>query len=202
MKRIVILISGRGSNMEAIQKACQTEGWPAAVVAVISNRPQAGGLAWAQAQGIVAVGLDHRAHADRAAFDAALAEEIDRHQPDLVVLAGFMRILTPPFVEHYAGRMLNIHPSLLPLFPGMATHRQALEAGVTEHGATVHFVTAELDHGPAVASAKVPVLPGDTEDSLSARVLVQEHLLYPRAIRLFIDDKLSVEHGQVRVDPQ
>jgi phosphoribosylglycinamide formyltransferase-1 len=127
---------------------------------------------------------------------------IDGFAPDLVVLAGFMRILTPPFVEHYAGRMLNIHPSLLPLFPGMATHRQALEAGVTEHGATVHFVTAELDHGPAVASATVPVLPGDTEDSLSARVLVQEHVIYPRAIRLFIDDKLSVEHGQVRVDPQ
>ena len=120
----------------------------------------------------------------------------------IVVLAGFMRILIESFVTHYLGRMMNIHPSLLPLFPGMATHRQALEAGVTEHGATVHFVTAELDHGPAVASATVPVLPGDTEDSLSARVLVQEHLLYPRAIRLFIDDKLSVEHGQVRVDPQ
>ena len=159
-------------------------------------------MVFAAEHGIATAVVANKDYASREQFDAALQAVIDGFAPDLVVLAGFMRILTPPFVEHYAGRMLNIHPSLLPLFPGMATHRQALEAGVTEHGATVHFVTAELDHGPAVASATVPVLPGDTEDSLSARVLVQEHLLYPRAIRLFIDDKLSVEHGQVRVDPQ
>ena len=202
MKNIVILISGRGSNMEAVVRAAQAEQWPARIAAVISNRADAQGLVFAAEHGIATAVVANKNYASREQFDAALQAVIDGFAPDLVVLAGFMRILTPPFVEHYAGRMLNIHPSLLPLFPGMATHRQALEAGVTEHGATVHFVTAELDHGPAVASAVVPVLPGDTEDSLSARVLVQEHLLYPRAIRLFIDDKLSVEHGQVRVDPQ
>ena len=202
MKNIVILISGRGSNMEAVVCAAQAEQWPARIAAVISNRADAQGLVFAAEHGIATAVVANKDYASREQFDAALQAVIDGFAPDLVVLAGFMRILTPPFVEHYAGRMLNIHPSLLPLFPGMATHRQALEAGVTEHGATVHFVTAELDHGPAVASATVPVLPGDTEDSLSARVLVQEHLLYPRAIRLFIDDKLSVEHGQVRVDPQ
>lgn len=202
MKNIVILISGRGSNMEAVVRAAQAEQWPARIVAVISNRADAQGLVFAAEHGIATAVVANKDYASREQFDAALQAVIDGFAPDLVVLAGFMRILTPPFVDHYAGRILNIHPSLLPLFPGMATHRQALEAGVTEHGATVHFVTAELDHGPAVASAVVPVLPGDTEDSLSARVLVQEHLLYPRAIRLFIDDKLSVEHGQVRVDPQ
>ena len=202
MKNIVILISGRGSNMEAVVRAAQAEQWPARIAAVISNRADAQGLVFAAEHGIATAVVANKDYASREQFDAALQAVIDGFAPDLVVLAGFMRILTPPFVEHYAGRMLNIHPSLLPLFPGMATHRQALEAGVTEHGATVHFVTAELDHGPAVASAVVPVLPDDTEDSLSARVLVQEHLLYPRAIRLFIDDKLSVEHGQVRVDPQ
>ena len=202
MKNIVILISGRGSNMEAVVRAAQAEQWPARIAAVISNRADAQGLVFAAEHGIATAVVANKDFASREQFDAALQAVIDGFAPDLVVLAGFMRILTPPFVEHYAGRMLNIHPSLLPLFPGMATHRQALEAGETEHGATVHFVTAELDHGPAVASATVPVLPGDTEESLSARVLVQEHLLYPRAIRLFIDDKLSVEHGQVRVDPQ
>lgn len=202
MKNIVILISGRGSNMEAVVRAAQAEQWPARIAAVISNRADAQGLAFAAEHGIATAVVANKDYANRSEFEAVLQTVIDGFHPDLVVLAGFMRILTAPFVEHYAGRMLNIHPSLLPLFPGMATHRQALEAGVTEHGATVHFVTAELDHGPAVASAVVPVLPGDTEESLSARVLVQEHLLYPRAIRLFIDDKLSVEHGQVRVDPQ
>ena len=188
--------------MEAVVRAAQAEQWPARIAAVISNRADAQGLVFAAQHGIATAVVANKDYASRAEFDAALQLVIDGFAPDLVVLAGFMRILTEPFVEHYAGRMLNIHPSLLPLFPGMATHRQALDAGVTEHGATVHFVTAELDHGPAVASATVPVLPGDTEESLSARVLVQEHLLYPRAIRLFIDDKLSVEHGQVRVDPQ
>jgi len=128
-----------------------------------------------------------------------LQEAIDRFAPDLVLLAGFMRILTAPFVEHYAGRMLNIHPSLLPLFPGLGTHQQALDAGEQEHGATVHFVTAELDHGPMVAQARIPVLPDDTEDSLAARVLVEEHKLYPHAVRLFVEDRLKIEHGEVRI---
>lgn len=199
MKRIVILISGRGSNMEAIHRACEAEGWPARIVAVISNRPQAAGLAWAAARGIAAVGLDHRAHADRAAFDAALAEEIDRHQPDLVVLAGFMRILTPAFVARHAGRMLNIHPSLLPSFPGLHTHERALQAGCKVAGATVHFVTPELDHGPIVAQAVVPVRADDTPETLAARVLRGEHVIYPRAVRWFVEGRLSVgDDGVVR----
>ena len=202
MKNIVILISGRGSNMEAVVRAAQAEGWPARIAAVISNRPDAAGLAFAQAQGIPTAVVPSKQFACREAFDAALQQEIDRFNPDLVVLAGFMRILTPAFVEHYAGRMLNIHPSLLPAFPGLATHRQALEGGVMEHGATVHFVTAELDHGPVVAQARVPVLPGDTEDLLAARVLLEEHKLYPYAVRLFVEDRLSIEHGDVRIlDP-
>ena len=199
MKNIVILISGRGSNMEAVVRAAQSEGWPARIAAVISNRPDAAGLAFAQERGIATAVVPSKQFADRAQFDAALQQEIDRHAPDLVVLAGFMRILTAPFVEHYAGRMLNIHPSLLPAFPGLATHRQALEAGVPEHGATVHFVTAELDHGPVVAAATVPVLPGDTPDTLAARVLVEEHKLYPYAVRLFVEDRLSIEDGDVRI---
>ena len=187
MKNIVILISGRGSNMEAIVRAAQAERWPAKIAAVISNRADASGLAFAAEQGITTAIVANKDYASRAEFDAALQTEIDRHAPDLVVLAGFMRILTAPFVAHYAGRMLNIHPSLLPLFPGLATHAQALAAGVAEHGATVHFVTAELDHGPMVAQATVPVLPGDTVDTLSARVLEREHVIYPRAVRWFID---------------
>lgn len=203
MKNIVILISGRGSNMEAVVRAAQAEGWPARIAAVISNRPDAAGLSFAQAQGIPTAVVPSKEFGSREAFDAALLQEIDRHEPDLVVLAGFMRILTPAFVEHYAGRMLNIHPSLLPAFPGLATHRQALEGGVMEHGATVHFVTAELDHGPVVAQARVPVLPGDTEDLLAARVLAEEHKLYPYAVRLFVEDRLSIEHGDVRIlDPR
>jgi phosphoribosylglycinamide formyltransferase-1 len=199
MKNIVILISGRGSNMEAVVRAVQSEGWPARISAVISNRPDAAGLAFAQAHGIPTAVVPSKQFASRTEFDAALQQEIDRFAPDLVVLAGFMRILTSAFVEHYAGRMLNIHPSLLPAFPGLATHRQAIEARVFEHGATVHFVTAELDHGPVVAQARVDVLPGDTEDTLAARVLVEEHKLYPYAVRLFVEDRLSIEHGEVRV---
>lgn len=199
MKNIVILISGRGSNMEAVVRAAQAEGWPARVAAVISNKPDAKGLAFAQAHGIPTAVVPSKDYPDRAAFDAALQREIDRFSPDLVVLAGFMRILTAPFVEHYAGRMLNIHPSLLPAFPGLDTHRKALEAGVPEHGATVHFVTAELDHGPMVAQARVPVLAGDTEDSLAARVLAEEHKLYPYAVRLFVEGRLSIEQGDVRI---
>ncbi|SFL67610.1 phosphoribosylglycinamide formyltransferase-1 [Rugamonas rubra] len=200
MKNIVILISGRGSNMEAVIRAAQAEQWPARIAAVISNRSDAAGLAFAAKHGIATAVVANKDYATRAEFDAALQTVIDGHAPDLVVLAGFMRILTPQFVEHYAGRMLNIHPSLLPLFPGLATHAQALAAGVAEHGATVHFVTAELDHGPMVAQAVVPVLADDTVDSLSARVLAQEHTLYPRAVRWFIEGRLTIEQGQVHVD--
>jgi len=199
MKNIVILISGRGSNMEAIVRAQQAEAWPARIAAVISNKPDAKGLAFAASHGIPTAVVPNKEFPTREAFDAALQETIDRFNPDLVVLAGFMRILTAPFVEHYAGRMLNIHPSLLPLFPGLHTHRQALDAGVAEHGATVHFVTAELDHGPAVIQARIPVLPGDTEDSLAERLLAEEHVIYPQAVRLFIEDRLSIEGGEVRI---
>jgi len=199
MKNIVILISGRGSNMEAIVRAQQAEAWPARIAAVISNKPDAKGLEFAQRHGIPTAVVPNKEYPSRDAFDAALQATIDRFEPDLVVLAGFMRILTAPFVEHYAGRMLNIHPSLLPLFPGLHTHRQALDAGVEEHGATVHFVTAELDHGPAVIQARIPVLPGDTEDSLAERLLAEEHVIYPQAVRLFIEDRLSIEGGEVRI---
>ncbi|MGE5649831.1 phosphoribosylglycinamide formyltransferase [Noviherbaspirillum sp. UKPF54] len=201
MKNIVILISGRGSNMQAIVRAARSEQWPCRIAAVISNRADAEGLAFAAENGIptavvVSKGLS------REAFDAALQEQIDRFAPDLVVLAGFMRILTPAFVEHYTGRMLNIHPSLLPSFPGLATHSQALAAGVKVHGATVHFVTAELDHGPIVAQAAVAVHPGDTEDTLAERVLVQEHLIYPRAVRWFVEGRLAIDNGLVRVQEE
>jgi phosphoribosylglycinamide formyltransferase-1 len=199
MKRIVILISGRGSNMQAIVRAAQEEQWPAGIAAVISNRADAPGLTFAAAQGIPTVVVANKDFATREAFDGALQQAIDRFSPDLVALAGFLRILTPSFVEHYAGRMLNIHPSLLPDFPGLGTHRQALAAGAKKHGATVHFVTADLDHGPIVAQAAVPVLPGDTEDTLSARVLTQEHIIYPRAMRWFVEGKLSIDNGRVRV---
>jgi phosphoribosylglycinamide formyltransferase 1 len=199
MKNIVILISGRGSNMEAIVRALETEKWPARIAAVISNKADAKGLSFAQAHGIPTAVVPSKEFPSREAFDGALREVVDGFDPDLVVLAGFMRILTPAFVEHYAGRMLNIHPSLLPLFPGLATHRQALDAGVLEHGATVHFVTAELDHGPVVAQARIEVQPGDTEESLSTRLLVEEHKLYPYAVRLFVEDRLSIDNGEVRI---
>ena len=201
MTSIVILISGRGSNMEAIVKAAQNEVWPAKIAAVISNRPEAGGLDFAKSHGIETAVLDHRSFKDRASFDAKLVELIDSYKPDLVVLAGFMRILTGDFVRHYEGRLLNIHPSLLPLFPGLHTHEQALEAGVSEHGATVHFVTEALDHGPMVIQASVPVLPGDTPDTLAQRVLKQEHVIYPRAVRWFIDNRLSISENRVLVSP-
>jgi len=201
MTSIVILISGRGSNMEAIVNAAQNEAWPAKIAAVISNRPEAGGLDFAKSHGIETAVLDHRAFKDRASFDAELVQLIDSFKPDLVVLAGFMRILTGDFVRHYEGRLLNIHPSLLPLFPGLHTHEQALEAGVSEHGATVHFVTEALDHGPMVIQASVPVLPGDTPDSLAKRVLKQEHVIYPRAVRWFVDNRLSISDNRVLVSP-
>jgi phosphoribosylglycinamide formyltransferase 1 len=190
MKNIVILISGGGSNMAAIVRTAQTQNWAkqfnAQVSAVISNKADAKGLAFAKEHGIATAVVDHKAFAGepqpREAFDAALMKGIDQHQPHLVVLAGFMRILTPGFVAHYEGRLLNIHPSLLPAFPGLHTHERAIEAGCKFAGATVHRVTAELDHGPILAQAVVPVLPDDTADTLAARVLTQEHLIYPKAV--------------------
>ena len=199
MKNIVILISGRGSNMQAIVRAASQEQWPCRIAAIVSNRADAEGLKFAAEHGIPTAVAVSKGAPSREAFDAALQAEIDRFTPDLVVLAGFMRILTPGFVEHYAGRLLNIHPSLLPSFVGLATHRQALDAGVKVHGATVHFVTAELDHGPIVAQAVVPVLPADDEHALADRVLVQEHIIYPRAVRWFVEGRLSIEHGIVRL---
>jgi phosphoribosylglycinamide formyltransferase-1 len=197
MKRIVILISGRGSNMEAVVRACDAQAWPASVVAVISNRPQASGLDFARSLGLQAEVVDHRAYADRAAFDEALAVAVERYLPDLVVLAGFMRILGEGFVQLYAGRLLNIHPSLLPAFPGLHTHQRALQAGCKIAGATVHLVTAELDHGPVVVQAAVPVLPGDDEASLAARVLQAEHQIYPKAVGWFVKGLLEVRQGVV-----
>lgn len=195
MSRIVILISGRGSNMQAILAARL----PVQVAAVIGNRPEAPGLAAARAAGIPTVVVDHRRFAGRAEFDAALAEAIDAYAPDLVVLAGFMRILTDGFVVHYAGRMLNVHPSLLPAFPGLHTHRAALAAGVKVHGATVHFVTPSLDHGPIVVQAAVPVAADDDEATLAARVLREEHRIYPQAIRWFAEGRLHMVDGRVRL---
>ena len=190
MKNIVILISGGGSNMAAIVRAAQRDNWRKAlgaeVKAVISNRPDAGGLAFAREQGLAAEVVDHKQFPSREAFDAALAQAIDRHTPALVVLAGFMRILTPDFVDRYHGRLVNIHPSVLPAFPGLHTHQRALDAGCRFAGATVHQVTAELDYGPILDQAVVPVLPDDTAATLAARVLTQEHLIYPRAIAHFL----------------
>jgi phosphoribosylglycinamide formyltransferase-1 len=197
VKRIVILISGRGSNMRSIVQACAAEGWPARVVAVISNRPGAAGLAVAAEHGIATAVVDHKAFPDRDHFDAALAQAIDAHGADLVLLAGFMRILGGALVRRYEGRMLNIHPSLLPAFQGLHTHRRALEAGCKVAGATVHLVTPNLDHGPIVIQAVVPVLPGDDEGVLAERVLAQEHVIYPRAVRWFVEERLTIEHGVV-----
>lgn len=197
MKNIVILVSGRGSNMEAMIAARAAGQLPVNIAAVISNRPDAKGLETAAAAGIPTQALDHKAYADRAAFDRALADCIDRFAPDLVVLAGFMRILTPDFVRHYEGRLLNIHPSLLPSFPGLHTHQRALDEGVRIHGCTVHFVTAELDHGPVVIQAAVPVYDSDDESTLGARVLRQEHRIYPQAVRWFAEDRLQLVGGKV-----
>ncbi|WP_374488224.1 phosphoribosylglycinamide formyltransferase [Zoogloea sp.] len=189
MKNIVILISGRGSNMEAIVRAAIPG---SRIAAVMSNRPDAAGLGFAASHGIATAVVDHKAFPDRASFDTELARVIDSHAPDLVVLAGFMRVLTADFVRHYEGRLLNIHPSLLPSFPGLHTHQRALEAGVRVHGTTVHFVTAELDCGPIVVQAVVPVQEGDDESALAARVLVQEHRIYPQAVRWFVEDRLTI----------
>lgn len=197
MKNIVILISGRGSNMEAIVRACANEGWNARIAAVISNRPEAAGLAFAKGHGISTAVVDHKAFDDRLAFDAELANLIELFAPDVLVLAGFMRILSPSFVTRFEHRMVNIHPSLLPAFTGLHTHRRAIEAGCKLAGTTVHFVTAQLDHGPIIAQAVVPVLPSDTEDTLAARVLEKEHVIYPRAVRWLVEGLLRDENGVV-----
>lgn len=190
MKSVVLLISGRGSNMEAIVRA----GIPGVrIAAVISNRPDAAGLDFAASHGIATEVLDHKAFASREGFDAALSERIDAYRPELVVLAGFMRVLTEGFVRRYEGRLLNIHPSLLPSFPGLHTHRRALDSGVRIHGATVHFVTPSLDAGPIVIQAAVPVFDGDDESTLAARVLAQEHRIFPQAVKWFVEGRLSID---------
>jgi phosphoribosylglycinamide formyltransferase-1 len=197
MINIVILISGRGSNMQAIVEA----NIPGVnIAAVISNRPDAAGLAWAAERGVPTVALDHKTFASREEFDTALAQQIDHYTPDLVVLAGFMRILTPAFTAHYEGRMLNIHPSLLPAFTGLHTHQRAIDMGCLVAGCTLHLVTANLDHGPILAQGVVPVLPGDDEAALAARVLKLEHQLYPRVIGWFAEGRVILENHQVTVE--
>ncbi|HVY07037.1 MAG TPA: phosphoribosylglycinamide formyltransferase [Burkholderiales bacterium] len=196
-KRLVILISGRGSNMQAILQA----GLEAEICAVVSNNPAAAGLETAKSAGIATRVVNHREFEDRAAFDLVLANTIAAFAPDLIVLAGFMRILTGEFIARYSGRIMNIHPSLLPAFPGLDTHRRALEEGVRLHGCTVHFVTPTLDHGPIVVQAAVPVLPDDDEKSLAARVLRQEHVVYPQAIRMFLEGRIALVDGRVRFSP-
>ncbi len=198
MKNIVILISGRGSNMQAIVRACEQEAWPARIVAVVSNRPDAAGLEFAAKHGIATAVVDHRAFDGRAAFDAELQGVIDGFEPHLLVLAGFMRIFTPGFVGHYAGRMLNVHPSLLPAFTGLNTHARALAQGCKFVGATVHFVTAELDHGAIVAQAVTAVQAGEDLASVTDRVLALEHVMYPRAVRWFVEDQLRLDGGLVQ----
>lgn len=202
MKNIVCLISGRGSNLEAMLQVARAEAWHQApgaqVAAVISNRPDAPGLQVARRFDVPATAVvDHKAFATREAFENALAREIDAHAPVLVVLAGFMRVLTPGFVTRYEGRLLNIHPSLLPSFPGLHTHRRALAAGVRAHGATVHFVSAEVDAGAIVAQAVVPVLPGDDETRLAARVLEREHRMLPRCVRWYLEGRVALRDGGV-----
>lgn len=206
MKNIVILISGRGSNFEAILKASQNEDWEnvlgAKIAAVVSNRPEAKGLETASAAGIPAVALDHKTFESREAFDAELRRVVESYNPDLVVLAGFMRVLTAGFVEAFEGRILNIHPALLPLFPGLHTHERAIEAGCRVHGSTVHFVSAVLDGGAIIGQAVVPVLPSDDADSLAARVLVKEHKLYPAVCREFLKGGIVLDNGRARMSDE
>ena len=199
MKSIVILISGRGSNMQSLLAAVAAGSLPVRVAAVLANRADAKGLETAAAEGIATRVVDHRSFASREAFDDALAEVIDGFAPDLVVLAGFMRILSDGFVRHFAGRLINIHPSLLPSFPGLHNHQRALQEGVRVHGCTVHFVTPALDHGPIIVQAAVPVLDGDDEGRLAARVLAQEHRVYPLAVRWFAEGRLHLAAGRVAV---
>lgn len=198
--RIVVLISGRGSNLEAILQAVASGALRVEVAAVLSNRAEAAGLELARKYGVPTDVLDHRAFADRSAFDRALMQRIDSYRPDLVVLAGFMRVLGGEFIDHYAGRLLNIHPSLLPAFPGLRTHERALAAGVAKHGATVHFVTHQVDGGPIVVQAVVPVLPDDTAELLATRVLQEEHRIYPLAIGWYADGRLSLQGETVLLD--
>jgi len=198
--RCVVLISGRGSNLSAILKATQSPDYPATIVGVVSNKAEAPGLQLARDVGISVSVVPNGDYADRASYDQALQVAVDTYQPDLVILAGFMRILTPGFVAHYENRMINIHPSLLPSFTGLHTHQRALDAGVRLHGCTVHFVTAELDHGPIIAQGAVPVLGDDNANSLAARVLAVEHQLYPLAVRWFAEGRLHVDGARVRVD--
>ncbi|MCI4430063.1 MAG: phosphoribosylglycinamide formyltransferase [Burkholderiales bacterium] len=199
MKSIVILISGRGSNLRSLVQACAAQAWPARIAAVVSNRPDAAGLEFARECGIATRIVNHREFATREAFDAALAETIASYAPDILALAGFMRILGADFVRRFAGRIVNIHPSLLPAFTGLHTHQRALQAGCKVAGATVHFVTHEVDHGPIIAQAVVPVLPDDTEETLAQRVLAREHLIYPMALAWLVRDALYIENGSVRV---
>jgi phosphoribosylglycinamide formyltransferase 1 len=196
-RRIAILISGRGSNMVSLIEAARSDDFPADIALVLSNRPDAGGLDRARQAGIEALAIDHKAYSTRESFEQALDAALRERNIDFICLAGFMRVLTPWFVERWAGRMLNIHPSLLPLFRGTHTHQRALEEGVLVHGCTVHFVVPELDSGPIVAQAVVPVVPGDTEETLAARVLVQEHTLYPQALRLICEGHAKLEGGKV-----
>ncbi|MEP4547879.1 MAG: phosphoribosylglycinamide formyltransferase [Saccharospirillum sp.] len=202
MTRIVVLISGGGSNLQSLLDQCQTDSLDADIVAVISNRPDAFGLSRARQAGVKALTLDHTGYADRAAFDAALAELIEAQQPDLIVLAGFMRILTDDFVRRFPGKMINIHPSLLPRYPGLNTHQRALDAGDSKAGATVHFVTAELDGGPPIAQIEVPISDQDDADSLARKVLVQEHRLYPTVVDWFVKGRLRLDANQVLLDDQ
>lgn len=202
MKTIVILISGRGSNMQSLLDAAADGTLPVRVAAVLSNRPDAKGLEIAAARGIPTRVIDHKQYDGREAFDAAMAEAIDAFAPDLVVLAGFMRILSDAFVGHYAGRLINIHPSLLPAFTGLHTHQRALDEGVRIHGCTVHFVTPALDHGPIIVQAAVPVLDGDDATRLAARVLAQEHRIYPQAVRWFAEGRLRLVDGRVELDAE
>ncbi len=195
MKRIVILISGRGSNLQSILDAKLD----AQIAVVISNNPAARGIDIARSAGVDTAVIDHRAFPDRASFETVLADKVDSYRPDLLVLAGFMRILTEGFIKRFRNRIMNIHPSLLPAFPGVDTHRRALQEGVRIHGCTVHFVTPDLDHGPIVVQAAVPVLPGDDEDRLAARVLEQEHRIYPEAIRWYLDGRLKFDGNRVTV---
>jgi phosphoribosylglycinamide formyltransferase 1 len=196
-RRVAVLISGRGSNMVSLIEATSASGFPAEIALVLSNRPDAGGLEHAKAAGIATAVIDHKDHPTREDFEQAMDAVLNEHGIEFICLAGFMRVLTDWFVERWAGRMINIHPSLLPLFRGVHTHRRALEEGVLIHGCTVHFVVPELDAGPIIAQAAVPVIPGDTEESLAARILVQEHLLYPQALRMISDGSARLENGRV-----
>lgn len=196
-RRVAVLISGRGSNMASLIEAASAPGFPAKIALVLSNRPDAAGLERAQAAGIATLVIDHKSHPTRESFEQAMDEALNEHGIEFICLAGFMRVLTDWFVERWAGRMINIHPSLLPLFRGTHTHKRALEEGVLVHGCTVHFVVPELDAGPIIAQAAVPVLPGDTEESLAARVIVQEHLLYPQALRMISDGSARLDGGRV-----